>query len=133
LAENESASVTFNHIVHPHHPLFGNGSIKHMPAHFNELMKDSCKVVPYKVPTTTYKSFIEKNDIKKVDCFVLDVEGYELNVIEGMKGCAVLPNLFMIEYPHIGLPNLTSKLDSVFPGIYRLDNVFHNSAFYLKK
>jgi len=50
-----------------------------------------------KVPTLTYKRFIEDNRITFVDLFVLDTEGHEAEVIEGMAGSAVLPALLCVE------------------------------------
>ncbi len=49
------------------------------------------------VPAITYKDFIKENSIKSLDLFILDVEGHEIQVIEGMKNCDVLPEIFCIE------------------------------------
>jgi FkbM family methyltransferase len=49
------------------------------------------------VETRTYKTFIEYACIKKLDLFVLDVEGHEIHVINGMYGASVFPYVFCIE------------------------------------
>lgn len=123
----------FKHAIHPNLGMnFGNGSFNHSESHLKELNKTGCSFIEFDVPIKTYKTFIEENNIKKVDCFVLDVEGFELNVIDGMIDCDVLPNVFMIEYPHIGLDNLKNKLEEKFPNVYRFDKCFHNNAYFLK-
>ena len=52
-----------------------------------------------KIKGISYSSLIKNNDIKNVDLFVLDVEGSELDVIKGMKGCKVLPKIIYLERP----------------------------------
>jgi FkbM family methyltransferase len=49
------------------------------------------------VPAITYRDFVKNNNIKFLDLFILDVEGHEPQVIEGMKNCDVLPEIFCIE------------------------------------
>jgi len=130
---DRNTTAKFKHAIHPRLGMnFGNGSFNHSESHLKELNETGCSFIEFEVPIKTYKTFIEENNINKVDCFVLDVEGYELNVIDGMIGCDVLPNVFMIEYPHIGLDNLKIKLEEKFPNIYRFDKCFHNNAYFLK-
>lgn len=133
LADIEKELI-FNHAIHPiNNEYFGNGSFNHLKIHYDDLISQGCSFKEYKVKTMTYKSFIEKNNIDKLDCFVLDVEGYELEVIEGMKDCEILPKIFMIEYPIIGLENLTNKINEIFPDKFYLDYKIHNSAFFILK
>jgi FkbM family methyltransferase len=49
------------------------------------------------VDVITYKTLISKHNIDLVDLFVLDVEGTEVEVIEGMRDTDVLPNIFCVE------------------------------------
>jgi hypothetical protein len=49
------------------------------------------------VPCLTWKRFAEDNQITFVDLFVLDTEGHEIEVIDGMRGSAVLPALMCVE------------------------------------
>jgi len=49
------------------------------------------------VSTTTYKKMVENLALKRVDLFILDVEGHEASVIRGMEGTSVWPDYFVIE------------------------------------
>ena len=49
------------------------------------------------VPTITYKTLIEKINLKSLDLFVLDVEKCEIKVLCGMRGAIVLSDVFCIE------------------------------------
>jgi len=64
----------------------------------------------YKIKTQTYAKLIQDLNIPKVDLFVLDVEGFECEVINGMKGTSILPWLLCIEWTQCGLEKLSSLL-----------------------
>lgn len=49
------------------------------------------------VPSLTWKHFIEENNISFVDLFVLDTEGHEVEVIDGMARSPVLPSIICVE------------------------------------
>lgn len=49
------------------------------------------------VPIYTYKNLLSILGIKKVDFFSLDVEGFEINVLDGMIGSEALPTYLFIE------------------------------------
>ena len=91
---------------------WGNGSLSHSNIHEKELKKMCgennyiCNVVK----CNTYKEIIEKLKLKHVDLFVLDVEGHEFNVIDGMIGCDILPDIFVIEHGHTDTNFLIYKL-----------------------
>jgi FkbM family methyltransferase len=131
---NFKNKIVFKHAIHPSlGKNFGNGSFNHHQTHLEDLNLQGCIFEEYKVETITYKEFIEINNIDNLDCFVLDVEGYELEVIEGMKGCDILPKVFMIEYPIIGLENIVNMIEKIFPNKFILDFKIHNSVFFLLK
>ena len=46
----------------------------------------------HKIESTTLDSLLKKNNIKKVDILIVDVEGFEINLLEGYN------NLIKIEY-----------------------------------
>lgn len=111
-------------------PGWGNGSFQHTEKHFIELCKMGLILKESEIETITYRQLIKEYDIKKVDLFVLDVEGMEHTVIEGMKGCSVLPKVMFIETEHIGIEPTTKLLE---PMGYKLDwNDHCNSAYILK-
>ena len=92
-----------------------------------------CGFNPYFVKCGRYDQIIdqvmkEKFNGRNIDLFVLDVEGYEINVLEGMKNSAYLPHVFCIEYPMIGLDNLKNKLYDMG---YLFDTVHECGRFVL--
>lgn len=64
-----------------------------------------------------------------VDLLILDVEGHELQVIEGMREASPLPRVVCVEYPISGLVALRTALESLG---YRYDFVSHNNAFFAR-
>lgn len=50
------------------------------------------------VNVKTYKTIIEECNVQHVDLFVLDVEGAEEQVLIGMQGCKVLPDVMVVEH-----------------------------------
>lgn len=81
--------------------------------------------------TYTFKSMVGKLSpvINGIDCFVLDVEGHELKVIDGMVGSKILPEVMCIEYTwdEVGLERLDEKL---IPLGYTRLFLSYNNAFY---
>ena len=112
-------------------PGWGNGSFEHTENHFKQLDRMGIKLQESEVTTITFKELIEQVQPPKVDLFVLDVEGVEPLVIEGMKESPVLPTHVFIEHEHVGLEtckNLMSELG------YTCDwNDFCNSMYILDK
>jgi len=49
------------------------------------LFQKTKNYIHYKVPTITLDSFIEKKKIKKIDILKIDIDGSEMDVIEGLK------------------------------------------------
>jgi len=65
---------------------------------FSEAEREDYRVrETVKVTALTWRRFVEDNKIPFVDLFVLDTEGHEAAVIEGMAGSAVLPALLCVE------------------------------------
>ena len=60
----------------------------------NEKTKNN-KIV--EVPTITIDELLTENKISKIDFFSLDVEGYEISVLNGMDFSNVRPKYFLIE------------------------------------
>lgn len=121
----------FRHAIHPElggH--FGNGSIDHHPAHLADLQLRGCTFDEFKVRTTTWKKFIEENKVDHVDLMVLDVEGHELSVLDGMKDCSVLPDVMCVEFGHIGLERLRGRMSSLD---YVYDISSNGNAFFVRK
>jgi len=67
-----------------------------------------------------------------IDLFVLDVEGHELKVIDGMRSTTFWPKVFCMEWPHIGLDKITDKLNTVSGNKYVLDFSDSLNAIFMR-
>ena len=111
---------------------WGNGSIHHTPEHkkyLENLCGDNYEVK--RVSCNTYKHIIDTLKITQLDLFVLDVEGHELDVINGMIGCDVLPDVFAIEHGHRDTNIFVEKLKCLNK-TYKLDYVCFNNSYFVK-
>jgi len=128
--------LVFNHAVHPSRGVkFGNGSFNHKKSHMDSLIMEDCSFDSYEVETIPYRELIdnimdENFNGRNVDLFVLDVEGFEVQVLSGMTGSKYLPNIFCIEYPHVGLEPLQKILVDLG---YRFDTIYETNAYFIKK
>ena len=69
----------------------------------------------YIVKANTYDNILKEYDIKEVDLFVLDVEGFEIEVIRGMgSDLSRKPKIFCIEHTHVGLDILITELQQEY-------------------
>lgn len=91
------------------------------------------------VNTITYKSLIEYLSsnvmlLNRLDLFVLDVEGWEYNVIKGMKDSKVLPDVFCIEACPSSdkIIHYDNFIENEFEGLYKLDNKCWLNNIYVK-
>ena len=113
---------------------WGNGSLSHTDTH-EKYLKDLCgknNYVELSVKTKTYKQIINELKLTHIDLFVLDVEGHELNVIEGMIGCDVLPDVFVIEHGHQTNCDIFIEKIKCLNASYKLDAVFFVNCFFIK-
>ena len=127
LSNNEGV-FTFTQAIHPTYGQdCNNGSLCHTDEHKKILVNMGCKFVDIDVQTITYKQLIATQNISKVDLFVLDVEGHESQVLEGMIGCDVMPTVICVEYNRN-----TDKIDNMITTLgYKLDKISFVNAFLL--
>lgn len=64
--------------------------------HQKKVRKDS-KSYEIQVPTRTLTSILDECQVKEIDLFSLDVEGYELNVLKGLDFNKYKPKYMLIE------------------------------------
>lgn len=83
----------------------------------------------YKVETKTYVEIVEENGISEVDLFVLDVEGHELGVIEGMVGSDVLPIVIAAETNKTNKDDMLKLLEPLF---YKLDYSGRADSYFVR-
>lgn len=127
---NKNGAAIFQAIDHP---VFGkdctNGSLEHTDLHKSFLLDDGCKFLPVEVALMTWSDLIEKNNINYIDLLVLDVEGHELSVIEGMRNSLVLPDIICIEVGHLSFKEIKTQLNLLG---YTYDISSHVNAFFIK-
>jgi FkbM family methyltransferase len=111
---------------------WGNASICHTDSHKKELEKVSNnEYIEHSIQCMTYKNLIEKYKLDSVDLFVLDVEGYEYNVLQGMKDCEIMPDVFVIEHGHLSTDSIYNYL-KMLNDDYKLDTIVHNNSYFSK-
>jgi len=126
---NVQGTAEFTHAIHPSMgKRFGNGSLAHTNQHIKSLINDGCKFEKYEVDLITYDELLKSSKIEDLDLFVLDVEGHELEVLEGMANSKILPKIFCIEHGHLG-----RQIDKYLRKLgYKFDKISHNNSFYIK-
>jgi FkbM family methyltransferase len=123
--------AVFHGVVHPQYgEKCSNGSLKHHPIHKAYIEKAGWEMKPYEVQTITWKDFVAAHHLMHIDLFVLDVEGCELDVVAGMKGSSVLPQVFCAEHGHLGVPALRAAIE---PLGYRYDGSAEVNSFFVRQ
>lgn len=126
---NRVGSAPFKLVSHPQLGLnYGNGSLAHTQNHAQQLREGGCIFSEVEVPLITFKAFVVQEQISHVDLFVLDVEGHEMDVIAGMHGSPVLPDIVCVEVGHTPLDQVRSALT---PLGYVYDISSHVNAFFI--
>lgn len=119
----------FRHAIHPRHGRhFGNGSLHHTESHLSDLMSQGCQLETFEVATITYRTLLERHPLPGIDLFVLDVEGQEEAVIEGMTGAPILPRVLCIEYGNTDIWSIARRLAAMG---YKHDGLIHNNALFV--
>lgn len=127
---NFSGSMEFTDVIHPSLDLFGNGSLSHTEAHLNELDDKGCSYEVSVIPIITYKEFVALTGIDSLQLMVLDIEGHEIEALEGFRDAVVLPEVLCIEHGHLGVEGLKSTLIELG---YVYDVSSHVNSFYILK
>ena len=112
---------------------FGNGSLQHTEKHREELINRNCKFERFNIETYTINDLFEKiNFDKRIDLFVLDVEGHEVNVLSKFKNLKneQLPYIVCAEYGHSGLKNIKDTIEDLD---YSLEYVDAINAVFINK
>ena len=113
--------------------MWGNGSFTHLPDHKTHL-EERCGKTNYQVIDIrcyTYAHIVETLQLKKLDLFVLDVEGHEFEAIDGMTQSTIFPDVFVIEHGHRTPAEFVEKL-KILPVSYKLDYVSFVNSFFIK-
>jgi FkbM family methyltransferase len=128
---NKQATARFLQVTHPRlGENFGNSSLGHTPQHLQELRDIGCTFAEVEVDAITWDEFVRRERLSSVDLLVLDVEGHEVQVLEGMAGCDVLPSVACVEFGHISLDEITRRMDALG---YTLDHQEYVNAFFVRR
>lgn len=128
---DRTSNAVFSHAIHPTlGEVFGNGSLTHAAAHRKELEQADCSFETFTVATISWRDFIKQESIEVVDLLVLDVEGHELTVLEGMRGADVMPAVMCVEFGHLGLGTVRTALRELG---YEYDIQSHGNAYFVRR
>lgn len=95
--------------------------------HINRGSQIQENVIPYevKVPARTITSILDECQVKEIDLFSLDVEGYELNVLRGLDLSCYQPKYMLIEVRSLEeIENYLSDLYVLVDRFSKLDFLF---------
>ena len=129
LSDTNSSKV-FTQAIHPKFGrFFGNGSLSHSREHRQQLDRKKCSFEKFEVECKKFADILIP--ARKIDLFVLDVEGHELEAIDGILpiGEQYLPKVFFIEHTVVGIDSISAKLTES----YTLDKVYKHNAVFVKK
>jgi len=83
----------------------------------------------HEVSIDTYENMIVDHNIARIDLFVLDVEGHELEVLRGAQGAAVQPRVWAIETNKITVDEIFNILG---PLGYEVAGGDRSNTYFLK-
>lgn len=123
---DRDALLQFNQAVHAIGSSVGlptGGAVDYIPELKSFVTSFGYVIEPITVQSITYKSL----QLPSVDLLVIDVEGHELSVLDGVVGAITLPKVICIEYPITGINRITKSLIEMG---YRFDFISFNNAFF---
>lgn len=110
---NHIGDAEFVDVNFPGYPLCTNGSLSHLQAHREWLDSANCTYTQSRVPTITYRQLVAELRLKHIDLMVLDIEGHELQALEGFTECDVLPEVLVVEHGHLGVEAIRSVVEKL--------------------
>jgi FkbM family methyltransferase len=123
----------FNNAIHPNlKENSGNGSIKHKDYHMEKLIEIGCTFEEITIETLTISKFFLINQIKTVDLFILDVAGYEFEILSDLKNTEVRPSVLCVGKQHDNQWNdILALLENL--GYKYTENLHNTGIFVLTK
>ena len=125
---NQVGTAEFVDVELPGYPLCTNGSLSHLEPHRQWLDSVNCSYSKCQVQTWTYKKLVEELNLETVNLMVLDVEGHELQALEGFVGATALPEILCVEHGHLGIEAITNALK---PLGYDYGTSLHVNSYYI--
>ncbi len=87
-------------------------------------------ITDIKVNTITYNKIITDNDIKSLDLFILDIEGYEVEFLKSFNEWKIYPSVFVIEIGHL---KMHDQITDIIKDKYTLHSQLFVNNIYVKK
>jgi len=129
---NKNGPILFTQAIHPKlGNRFGNGSVSHTPMHRRELDGMGCSYETHTVEGERFDSVAIKLGIRHIDLFVLDVEGHEIEALEGILAVPVpiLPSVMCVEHTICD----KSKLEDIMAPLYSFHSEYIHDSFYVRR
>jgi FkbM family methyltransferase len=112
LVINRPNSININCALHPYNDndnvtfyipdIAPYGYKNHLGSlNYDNLLKYNTQIKEINSKTITYNTIIQKYNISKLDLFVLDIEGYEIEFLKSFKEWLIYPKIFVIEINHL--------------------------------
>jgi FkbM family methyltransferase len=129
---SNSGKEIFTNAIHPIMGRnFGNGSLSHTEMHKDELIRNGCSFEHFEVEIVRFENLYLKHSLPDIDLFVLDVEGSEINALEGIIPIPThaLPKVLCIE-DTISNPD---QISNMLSNNYIFHSRYRHNAFWIKK
>jgi FkbM family methyltransferase len=140
LVINRPNSININAALHPYEndknisffipniPTYG------LKNHLSSLNRDNItkyntEIKSINVKSITFNKIISDNNLTKIDLFILDIEGYELEFLKSFNNWLVYPEVFVIEIGHID----ENEVNKIISPIYKLYGKLSVNNIYVKK
>jgi len=125
---NRPGHIDFVDVDYPGYELCTNGSVSHLQSHRELLDSANCTYSNCRVRSQTFRNIVENLSLKQLDLMVLDVEGHELQALEGFQGAVVLPKILCVEHGHLGVAAIREVVE---PLGYAFDTTSHVNSFFV--
>jgi FkbM family methyltransferase len=129
---NRPNSININKCLHPYNNdvdvtfyipyLSEYGYKNHLGSvNYDNLKKYNTEIKEVNTQTITYNKIIEKYNVSKLDLFVLDIEGYEIEFLKSFNDWVIYPKIFVIEVGHLD--------ENIISTILKSKYVLHSKLF----
>ena len=81
---------------------------------YNNLLKYNTKIKSIETKKIKYNAIIKKYNIKNLDLFALDIEGYEIEFLKSFKDWLIYPKVFVIEIGHLDENIITEMINEKY-------------------
>lgn len=144
LCENRPKSINVNYalsdsegkgeytqMIHPQLGQdFGRGSLKHSKKTLDELTAiPGMKSRTVMVEKRTFSGMVRELKLDKVDLLCVNTQGYEVEVLRGMKASTIKPHVLMVNCKHLGIDVISKEVE----GDYLLKLTEGDYSFFIQK